>query len=134
MEVIDVKNINKILNKLDWNMPLEVQMEGRELAKGVDELLTFFQPVTTKYNKNVWENCALILEERNDEQLSPYLVQMLEWIQDMNWPGAFIILDRLNSYANMEDLSLALEFCMKKARMLQDEVWEENLKMVRLNR
>ena len=38
-----------------------------------------------------------ILSERSDKELHPYLYQLLDWILDMNWPGAFCIWERLKN-------------------------------------
>ena len=59
----------------------------------------FLQPTDKYHNQNVWENCAAILAKRSDEELSYYLVELLEWLQDLNWPGALVILDRLKAFS-----------------------------------
>ena len=72
-------------------MPSEIQIEGISLAKSIETIIPFIQPLTPKHNKNVWGNCAVIISERSDEEINPHLPEMLEWLQDMNWPGAFCI-------------------------------------------
>ena len=86
MEVIDVTMvaIETIFCMLDWNNPIETQELGRLLAKDLTNLDLFCQPFCEKYNKNVWENCAIILSEKRDAELQPYLTKMLEWLQDLN--------------------------------------------------
>ncbi|MBQ9119946.1 MAG: DivIVA domain-containing protein, partial [Lachnospiraceae bacterium] len=42
---------------------------------------------------------ALILAEKSDEELSPHLIQLMEWLQDLNWPGAVCIQDRLKAFS-----------------------------------
>ena len=66
-------NIDYIMGLLDWNNPENMQEEGRALAREVSCINVFIQPCDRKYNKNVWDNCALILSERSDEELRPYL-------------------------------------------------------------
>lgn len=92
-------HIEKILDMLNWHQPEEVQQQGIILAASVKDLTPFLQPVNAKHNKNVWENCAMILITRSDEELVPYLPRLLEWLQDLNWPGALIILDRLKIFS-----------------------------------
>lgn len=122
--------ISKIMDMLDWNMPSEIQLKGRLLAKSVDTIIPFIQPLTSKYNKNVWENCAVILAERSDEELKPHLVKLLEWLQDMNWPGAFCILNRLQHYSDGDSIYGAINICIEKAKSCNDEIWENNLYML----
>lgn len=92
-------DMNKIYEMLDWNNPPEIQSKGRSLAKNTGTITPFLQPMTPKYNKNVWENCAAIISDESDEKLEPHLVKLFEWIEDLNWPGALIILDRLKIFS-----------------------------------
>ena len=82
------------------------------------------------YGKNVWENCAKALVKRDDKELEPHLIELLEWLQDMNWPGAFCILNRLQNYGDTLSLNVSLTICLRKAKMLNDEIWEDNLNML----
>lgn len=66
-------SIEEILEKLDWNASLIQQEEGFALAEKQKDLWWFIQPNFPKYGKNVWDNCALIVSKRSDEELSPYL-------------------------------------------------------------
>lgn len=122
-------NIDYIMELLDWNNDAEQQQEGIRLAREVKCLNAFLQP-GAPYSKRVWGNCAKILAERTDEELSWHLLSLLEWLQDMNWPGAFCILDRLKEFEKDKRFDCMLKISRKKARLLQDEVWEENLRML----
>ena len=123
-------DITKIMDMLDWNMSTEVQCQGIKRGIRTGAVIPFLQPLTPKHNKNVWENCATILVEKNDEELTPYLVQLLEWIQDMNWPGAFYIFNRLQKYSNNILICNAIQTSIQKAKSCSDKVWEDNLKML----
>ena len=127
MEGGKMANITKIMDMLDWHMSSEIQSEGRRLAKNIDTIIPFIQPLTPRHNKNVWENCALIIAEEKDEVLKPYLIELLEWLQDMNWPGALRIQYRLLNYANSTSLFNAIDTCVKQAKADNDETWEMNL-------
>lgn len=112
-------DIDIIMEKFDWNNQKEIQEEGLKLAKNIKNLNAFIQP----NGKNVWENCAKTLYERTDEELTPYLSLILEWLQDLNWPGAIIIAKRLKKYQNKELLSTYINESLKKAKLLNDEMW-----------
>ena len=123
-------DITEIMDMLDWHMSSEIQLEGISLARNIETIIPFIQPLTPKYNKNVWGNCAVIISERSDEEIKPHLPEVLEWLQDMNWPGAFRILDRLQKYEDIDSLNKSLMICLRKAKMLNDETWECNLNML----
>lgn len=124
-------SIIKIMNMLDWHKPYEIQSQGRDLAKSIKTIVPFLQPLTQKHNKNVWENCALIIAEKSDEELKPHLVQLLEWLQDMNWPGAFCILERLQKYSDSNSITEAINICIEKSKENKNEIWESNLNILK---
>ena len=130
MEVIEVINITEIMDMLDWNMPPEIQSKGISLAKNIETILPFIQPLTPKHNKNVWENCAVIISEQSDEKIRPHLIELLEWLQDMNWPGAFCILERLQKISDNNSTLNAINVCIKRAKDCSNDVWESNLYML----
>lgn len=123
-------DVTDILDMLDWHMPLEIQAKGISLAKKSNTIIPFILPLTPKHNKNVWGNCAEVLSEKSDEELKPHLIELLEWLQDMNWPGAFRILDRLQKYSDNTSIHCAINICIEKAKDCNDEVWEENLNLI----
>ena len=120
-------DITEIMDMLDWHMSSEIQIEGISLARNIETIIPFIQPLTPKYNKNVWENCAVIISERSDKEIKPHLPKVLEWLQDMNWPGAFCILDRLKNYSDKNSVLSAISTCIQKAKDCNDEIWEDNL-------
>ncbi|MFR1518736.1 MAG: DUF5071 domain-containing protein [Clostridia bacterium] len=124
-------DIDYIMSLIDWNKSIDEQAEGIKIAEDIENINVFLQPCNKNYNKNVWDNCAKILSKRTDEELSPYLVELLEWLQDLNWPGAFCILDRLQKYADEPSYNLAFNTCLKYAKALDDDVWESNLEMLK---
>lgn len=124
-------DLNCIMEMLDWNRPEIEQEQGIEFAKKVEDIRVFLQPCGEKYNKNVWDNCAKVLSSKTDRELDPYLTELLEWLQDMNWPGAFCVLDRLNAYEDNLGYRSAYELCVRRAQKEKDEVWENNLSLVK---
>ena len=120
-------DINEIMKMLDWNNDSEIQNEGIYMAKEVKCLSLFMQPMDKQFNKNVWENCAIILSEKEDELLTPYIFQLLDWLQDLNWPGSIIILERLQEYRNYYKLTRAIENRIVVANALGEKSWLANL-------
>lgn len=80
-------DIAEIMDMIDWHMPSEIRIKGVSLARDTETIIPFIQPLTPEHNKNVWEGCAVIIAEKSDEDLKPYLVELLGWLQDMNWRG-----------------------------------------------
>lgn len=123
-------DINKIYQLLDWNNDESTQLKGIEYAVKMNNIDCFIQPITEMYNKNIWDNCAKILSRKADNELKDYLQYLLEWIQDLNWPGAFIILERINAFKDKEIVQNAKDKCRHIADENDDRVWLENLDMI----
>ena len=106
-------DIDVLMEMLDWNSPEDVQAEGIRLARKVKCIAAFMQPYS---NYNLWKNCAIVLSERSDEELRPYMSRLLMWLEDINWPGAFTILKRLQVYQDKEDLKNSIDYYSGYAR------------------
>ena len=87
-------SIDKIMEMLDENNSEDIQNKGIKLGKKVKFFDVFFQP-KYPFGKMVWENCAKIICDKTNAELEPYISQMFEWIEDLNWPGALLIFERL---------------------------------------
>lgn len=124
-------NINYILSLIDWNNTLDQQAAGIKMAENIKDIQAFIQPCTESNNKNVWDNCALIISKRSDAELFPYLDNLFAWLQDMNWPGALCILDRLQKYVKTPSFYSVLNACFEKAKAENDYVWWNNLQMLK---
>ena len=120
-------DIDEIMTMLDWNNSEEVQNKGIELAGEIKSINVFLQPLHPGFNKNVWDNCAKILASKEDEILLPYTGQLLEWLQDLNWPGALIILDRLKSFAASDLFIFSVRECVKTAVACNEQIWLDYL-------
>ena len=97
---------------LNWKNSTETQLEGINLAKKINNLSLLIQPPAVP---SVWEYCANILFEKSDFELEPYLDELLEWLQDINRPGAMTILERLKNFSD-EALKSSLENAIFKSQ------------------
>ena len=125
-----MNNIEYIMDLIDWNNSIDNQVKGIQLAQSIGDISVFLQPCSPKYNKNVWDNCAKILSNRTDEELTPYLIELFEWLQDLNWPGALCVFERLQNYTDTHSIDISIKICLQKAKLLNDETWECNLNML----
>ena len=123
-------DVDYIMSLIDWNQSSEKQKTGIQMAKNIQSINVFLQPCNKNYNKNVWDNCAQILSERTDDELSFYFEELMCWLQDMNWPGAFCILERLRRMVRDPLFQSAYTACLKCADALEDEVWKSNLQII----
>ena len=116
-------SIDEIMYLLDEHRSCAEQDQGLSLAREVDCIKAFFQPIGTCYSKSVWRNCAIVVSEKNDQELLPYLPDMLLWIQDLNWPGADLILMRLKDYENVAFLIPLIERIVPAIVSMEDDLW-----------
>ena len=112
-------DIDTLFEMLDENQPIEVQEDAIREARKIKSLSVFMQPVEYKWS---WENCAKVICEKTDKELNSYKYEMLEWLQDLNWPGAFLIMERLEKM-NPQLLLNATIYAVKQALLLKDNEW-----------
>ena len=93
----------------------------------------FLQPCNKNINKNVWNNCAKILSDKSDEELSPYLPELFRWLKDLNWPGAICIYDRL-IISEDELFEYELKLSITTAKAQNDKLWLQALKNLKKER
>ena len=123
-----MKSISKIMKMINWNSPEQVQQLGVKYACEIADIRPFIQP-DNYGSKAVWDNCAIILSGQSDSDLKPYLDELLEWLQDLNWPGALKILDRLKVFSG-EKLKKPFIDRYTYAKNLNNEeglMWLDNL-------
>ena len=120
MEDIDMSvDIDTLFEMMDEGQPVEVQEEALREARKIKSLSVFMQPIEYKWS---WENCAKVICEKTDEELNKYTCEMLEWLQDINWPGAFLIMERLEKM-EPQFLVHAVGYQVKQALLLKDNEW-----------
>lgn len=118
-----MNDIDRIMYLFDWNRSQNEQEEGLAMAREVTCIKAFFQPIGPGYSKNVWDNCALAIKERSDDELRPYILDMLLWIEDLNWPGAETIQQRLCSFQDVGTLVRRLNGIVPVLAFLKKDSW-----------
>ena len=119
--------IDELFDMLSWNSDEDTQKKGIELAKDVKCYSIFLQPYGLEHGKDIWENCAKILCSYPDEILQYCTLKMLEWVEDINWPGAEFILSRLIKFTDTSLLSLFMVSCVKEALVCDRQEWLGNM-------
>lgn len=110
---------------MDCHQNKATQEYAVKLASEDDNVRFWIQP---GYYKFSWENCAKVIVNKDDNALSSYLTEILEWLQDINWPGALAVLYRLKKM-NPSILKTPLEKTVLRAYSDLDKnsAWLENL-------
>ena len=116
-------DIDRIMYLIDWNRSPEEQQEGISLAREVTCIKAFFQPVGPGFSKSVWDNCATIICERSDDELKPYISDMILWLEDLNWPGAEKIQQRLIVFQDVFLLATILDHTVSDLEKLGETRW-----------
>lgn len=119
-------DIDEVYNMLSWDNDISIQILGIQQAKKIKSLGVFILPFLSTNSKAVWENCAKVLIDKNDEELMPYITQLFKWLQDPNWPGSVLIFNRLLDMC-FDVLEFPLEICLSMAKNTNDSIWEKEL-------
>ena len=132
--------IDEIYDLFTWDASYSNEEYDDRVERGIAEarklrnIFPFIQPIVTgKNNKSVWEPCAKVVALKSDEELEVYMYLLLEWLQDMNWPGAEIIFERLSQIpsAKIRDY---VEFSRKLAKRDKNEIWLQTLEALKDHR
>ena len=94
-------NIDEIIELLDSENEKNVE-NGIEMAKNIKCIDCFIMPICSKTGSNarLWENCARAISKCSDQKLELYISRLIEWTEDINWPGAYTIYKRLLHFEN----------------------------------
>lgn len=117
--------MQRCIENLSWNVSKDLQQKTMQniISNKKFPYKNLLQP---NGRKDCWENCANILICLDDDNLIDLLPGLLEWLQDLNWPGAKIILERLKKMP-IEKINIALREAKKEAIQTNDQEWMENL-------
>ena len=116
-------NIDTIMYLINWNRSPAEQTKGIQMAREVQCIRAFFRPCGPGYSKSVWSNCAIIICERSDDELIPHVFEMLAWLQDLNWPGAYTVLQRLLKFSEVDMLAATIETMIPALEAMTDIPW-----------
>lgn len=113
-----------IFKNLSWNAPLDSQKRAiNEIASIVNlNPNTLIQPLSKEY----WENAARALSMIGYPRIEEAIPGLFNWLQDLNWPGALIVMDLLKSLPK-EVIIRHLESAVSEAFSTDDDIWLINL-------
>ncbi|ETT49783.1 DUF5071 domain-containing protein [Paenibacillus sp. FSL P4-0338] len=81
-----MEDIQALIQKLDWDTSEGEQAEAIQKLQDIQdaELHLLLQPLGKEY----WGGAAEVIVKLGYPRVKPILPGLLEWIQDMNWPGS----------------------------------------------
>ena len=77
--------------------------------------------------KDAWENAAEVLARIGSPHIDAHVPALLEWLKDLNWPGARTLLDLCRSL-DRATLQPHVEAALKAARTECNADWEDTLR------
>ncbi|WP_156826128.1 DUF5071 domain-containing protein [Paenibacillus terrigena] len=85
----------QLIEKLSWDAPDEEKSNAKIQLKEINDKDLHFlvQPLT----KGHWDGAAEVIVSLGYPRVQRILPGLLEWIQDLNWPGAMVIADFLKT-------------------------------------
>ncbi|MBR4767876.1 MAG: DUF5071 domain-containing protein [Lachnospiraceae bacterium] len=127
--------MNKLLDiyaNLRWDAPTEMQKKARQMALLTGLKEPFYQPCIAVFSKNIWDNCALVIANRDDEAFNENdFRKMLEWLMDYNWPGAYVIMKRLINFNDKNGLlNSQIRQALTMAELEKEGQWKYNLNLL----
>ena len=117
--------IEQFILDLDWNKSLEIQENAIKNLENVDSksLYKLIQPKS----KSCWENAAKVLKKIGYPKIKEVIPELLEWLQDLNWPGVNIIFEILQEI-EVTVLLPYIEEAIIRAHDDDDELWIMGIK------
>ncbi len=113
-------DLEKLISDLNWKNSIELQKMAIENLMKIEDMqvIHLIKPIA----KSHWQNAALVIKKIGYPRNRQAIPGLIEWIQDMNWPGAEIAFEILLSI----DVSILLphiEIAIQKAINENDEIW-----------
>lgn len=79
--------------------------------------------------KFFWQSASEVIQNLHSNQIVSLLPQILTWLQDVNWPGAFTVIETLQSLG--KDCILPyLEETLIRAKKEEDYMWIGGINML----
>lgn len=114
-ELVDLANLVDLINDSEENL-------AKQLILPMGELLE-------EKGSALWEECSVILSLIRFDKVLPNFDLLLEWYQDINWPGAIRITEVIKYHRSEIDIEI-IEGTIRKAKDVNDYSWLTYLKFL----
>ncbi|MDR3599512.1 MAG: DUF5071 domain-containing protein [Desulfosporosinus sp.] len=116
-------NINELIRDLDWSKPEDVQKKAMEQLQEINDSNLFYLAQQSELNyKYCWHNAALVLKAIGYPRIKPVLPYLMEWFQDINWPGVRTIVEIFRNISPTKLLPFIEDASMLSIRE-NDDFW-----------
>lgn len=116
---------NELKKQIEWCKLTDVDIQNLLRYINYDAKL-LIQPPDLKPQ---WDKCAKIITKIGYQAIKPLSIELFEWLQDMNWPGALTIRSFLLTIPKDEFDQLyctAFNIALERG----DDDWAYNLKLL----
>ena len=114
------RNIEQLVDDLDWNAPRQVQEKAIFLLSQIDE--KYFRYIFHRTRKGTWENAMRVIDKIGCPRNEFFIPLLIEHLKDINWPGttdAIQLLLTMNNEKVIAELENAIEMAYKN----KDFMW-----------
>lgn len=110
------------------NLNCNASLDSQRIAINELALMSNLDPKTLlqPLGKEYWENAAIVLLKIGYPKVEVVIPGLFVWLQDMNWPGAMIVFEILESLPKNVIVPY-LERAVSEALSMNDEIWIENM-------
>jgi len=120
------REIEELMDSLSWEYDDAVQGEAVELLVASGDRLDL-SLLLQRGSKSRWQNEARVLVGLGYPRFREVIPSMLEWLQDLNWPGASEIFEALSSVPKSE-LARHVSVAALRALAERDAEWLDGLR------
>lgn len=115
--------MKSIINELEKGNSAEVV--AKMILNSIDEY-SIVELILPDGRKELYESCAKVISCLPVDTVSKYSSELLEWFQDLNWPGVNTVYEALKRLP-AEKIKSALSEALQHARDTGDEEWIYNM-------
>jgi hypothetical protein len=83
---MDIAEINRLIDDISWGVPDNVRQAAMHRLVSIDD--DQISMLILPREKSYWESAAKVLKNIGYPRVRQVLPEILEWLQDLNWPGA----------------------------------------------
>jgi hypothetical protein len=83
---MDIAEINRLIDDISWGVPDNVRQAAMHRLVSIDD--DQISMLILPREKSYWESAAKVLRNIGYPRVRQVLPEILEWLQDLNWPGA----------------------------------------------
>ncbi len=108
------------IQQLHWDTPEPLRNEVKEKLKQMSE--NQMQMLIFPHGKGYWDGAAEVITAIGLPRVQNIMPGVMEWLQDMNWPGSQIIYDFL-CHQKKETILPHINKALHTASQQNDEMW-----------